>query len=278
MLRIASLLRASFLVFAITFICCRPAIAADTPTTAPTTAPAFSVVAFYHANHDAAHINFIKEANPWFEKLASDHGFAFTSTKDWNNLNAEYLSHVQVVMFLDDSPHDPKQREAFQQYMEHGGGWMGFHVCAFTTDAKEWDWYFNQFLGSGNFHNNTWWPTKATLKVDDPNHPAMAGVANPFTSAVSEWYSWESKLRENPDIDVLASIDPSCFPLGTDPNQSWYKGDYPILWTNKKFKMIYANFGHNYMDYKANVGKSSTFASEDQNKFILNSLLWLGKR
>ena len=66
--------------------------------------------------------------------------------------------------------------------------------------------------------------------------------------------------------------------MGTDPRQSWYKGYYPILWSNKKFKMIYANFGHNYMDYKANVGKSSTFSSPDQDKFIINSLVWLGSR
>ena len=30
------------------------------------------------------------------------------------------------------------------------------------------------------------------------------------------------------------------------------------------------------MDYAANVGKSSTFGSEIQNKFIIDGLLWLG--
>jgi uncharacterized protein len=117
--------------------------------------------------------------------------------------------------------------------------------------------------------------------VEDGGHPAMKGVAGAdgkFTSAMSEWYSWENDLRKNPDIDVLASIDPSSFPLGTDPRQSWYSGYYPILWTNKKFRMVYANFGHNFMDYKKNEGKSSTFASEEQDRFIINSILWLGGR
>lgn len=253
-------------------------IAADVP--APATVPAakFNVVAFYNGTFDLAHINFVHEANARFPKMGDQNGFTYTATRNWGHLNKDFLANCQVVMFLDDSPHDPAQRAAFQQYMENGGGWMGFHVCAFTTNPKEWDWYFNTFLGSGAFRNNTWFPTTAILKVEDKDHPAMKGLSEKFTSAVSEWYSWTNDLTKNPDIDVLASVDPSSFPLGTDPKQSWYEGYYPILWTNKKFKMIYANFGHNAMDYKANIGKSSTFASDAQNKFILNSILWLGSR
>ncbi len=248
----------------------------DAPATAP--AATFHVLAFYNANYDAAHINFVHEANPWFEKMAQQYGFSYDSTRDWQQLNKEKLANVQVVLFLDGAPHGSGERAAFQEYMEHGGGWMGFHVCAFTEKPSEWDWYFSTFLGSGKFHNNTWWPTTAVLKVEAGDHPAMKGLPERFTTAPSEWYSWENDLTKNPDITVLASIDPSSFPVGTDPRQSWYKGYYPILWSNNKFRMIYANFGHNYMDYKANVGKSSTFSSPDQDKFIINSLMWLGSR
>jgi len=238
----------------------------------------FDVVAFYNGTYDAAHINFVHEANVWIPKMGVKYGFTYTATNNWKNLNKAFLANFSVVLFLDDSPHDADERSAFQEYMENGGGWMGFHVCAFSTDAKEWDWYFNKFLGSGMFNNNTWFPTTALLKVEDRNHPSMKGVPEKFISSVSEWYSWTSDLTKNPDIDILASVDPGSFPLGTDPNQSWYKGYYPIIWTNKKFKMLYANFGHNAMDYKADIGKSSTFASEDQNKFIINGILWLGSR
>ena len=266
-------------VFVFTWLLCSvsSAIAADLPTPA-TPAAAIHVVAFYHGVFDLAHINFVHEANRWFPKMGPKYGFSYAATQNWGNLNREFLSKYQVVLFLDDSPHDPDQRAAFRQYMENGGGWMGFHVSAFTTDPKEWDWYYNVFLGSGAFHNNTWFPTTAVLKVEDRNHPAMKGLPAIFTSAVSEWYSWENDLRKNPDIDILASVDPSCFPLGTDPNQSWYSGYYPILWSNRKYRMIYANFGHNAMNYKANIGKSSTFASADQDRFIINSILWLGSR
>jgi hypothetical protein len=48
------------------------------------------------------------------------------------------------------------------------------------------------------------------------------------------------------------------------------------MWTNRNFKMIYANFGHNAMDYANNRPLSSTFASATQNTFLVDSLLWLG--
>ncbi|SCE19765.1 Ricin-type beta-trefoil lectin domain-containing protein [Streptomyces sp. SolWspMP-sol7th] len=93
---------------------------------------------------------------------------------------------------------------------------------------------------------------------------------------MSEWYSWQNDLRQNPAIDILAAMDPSTFPIGTDPNQTWYSGYYPISWTNRDYRMIYNNFGHNAMNYSTNTRLSSTFASARQNTFLLQGLRWLG--
>lgn len=239
-------------------------------------APRFKVIAFYNGTWDAAHINFVKEANQWFPQLAAQYGFSYESTNNWNNLNTNFLKNYQVVLFLDDAPTGAAQRAAFQQYMDNGGAWMGFHVCAFTTNASAWNWYHNTFLGSGNFRTNTWGPTTAVLRCEDRTHPSTQRLPATFTSAVSEWYGWNNDLRNNSNIKILCSIDPVSFPLGTDPNQSWYSGYYPIIWTNRNYKMLYANFGHNAMNYNTNVGLSSTFGSEIQNRFIIDGLLWLG--
>jgi hypothetical protein len=42
--------------------------------------------------------------------------------------------------------------------------------------------------------------------------------------------------------------------------------------------MIYFNMGHNDIDYenKTNKELSSTFSSDEQNKLIVDALLWLG--
>jgi len=199
------------------------------------------------------------------------------SAMNWNLLaDSTALAQYQVVLFLDDAPQQAAQRSRFEAYMRGGGAWMGFHVAAFTTSAQNWPWYYNQFLGSGNFATNTWGPTTATLHTDHRTHPSTGHLPSTFTSSVSEWYSWSRNLRSNPDIDVLASVDPVSFPLGTDPDQSWYSGDYPIVWTNKNYRMLYANFGHNAMDYAKNIPLSSTFASATQNTFLIDGLTWLG--
>ena len=40
--------------------------------------------------------------------------------------------------------------------------------------------------------------------------------------------------------------------------------------------MIYANFGHNAMNYETNTRLSSTFDSPAQNQFMIDGLKWLG--
>lgn len=239
-------------------------------------APRFKVIAFYNGTWDAAHISFVKEANQWFPDIAAQYNFSYEATNNWNNLNAGFLSQYQVVIFLDDLPAGAAQRAAFQQYMQNGGAWMGFHVSAFTTNAGAWSWYHNTFLGTGNFSRNTWGPTSAVLRCEDRTHPSTQRLPATFTSAVSEWYSWSNDLRNNSNIRILASVDPVSLPLGTDPDQTWYSGYYPIIWTNRNYKMLYANFGHNDMNYSNNTPKSSTFGSEIQNRFIIDGLLWLG--
>ncbi|MFE2520160.1 RICIN domain-containing protein [Streptomyces mirabilis] len=243
---------------------------------ASTAATPFKVLALYSGTYDAAHIDFDKEANVWFPQQAAANGFTYTASTNWDLLANGGVNAYQVVLFLDDLPQTSAQRAGFEAYMRGGGGFMGFHVSAFTTDAASWSWYHNTFLGSGNFVSNTWGPTSVTLKVEDRTHAATKNLPATFTSSVSEWYSWSNDLRQNPNIRILASIDPSSFPVGTDPNQSWYSGYYPILWTNTQYKMLYANFGHNAMNYSTNTRLSSTFASATQNQFLLDGLKWLG--
>ena len=243
---------------------------------ASTAATPFKILALYSGTYDAAHIDFDKEANVWFPQQAAANGYTYTSSTNWDLLANGGVNAYQVVLFLDDLPQTAAQRSGFEAYMRGGGGFMGFHVSAFTTNAASWSWYHNTFLGSGNFVSNTWGPTSVTLKVEDHSIPPTAALPATFTSSVSEWYSWSNDLRQNPDIKILASIDPSSFPVGTDPNQSWYSGYYPIIWTNTKYKMLYANFGHNAMNYTTNTRLSSTFASATQNQFLLNGLKWLG--
>ncbi len=253
--------------------------------------PTFHVIAFYTAKNDLAHISFVHEANKWFDSVASKNHFTYDSTNNWNNLNEFFLSKYQVVLFLDTRPDSTDQREAFQKYMENGGAFMGFHFAGFalTPSAypQNWDWYHNDLMGVGQYKGNSWRPVSAILRVEDRQHPATKNLPTTFKSAPSEWYCWEKDIRQNRNIKILLSVDSSGFPLGTGPKpyEIWHSGYYPIAWTNTKYKMIYTNMGHNDMDYERKFSSggdnpvlelSSTFSSEIQNQFIINSLLWLG--
>jgi hypothetical protein len=242
----------------------------------------FKVLAFYTGKHDAAHISFVQEANNWFFQQATLHNFKYDTTRSWNYLTEKNLRDVDVVLFLDSRPDDSVQRIVFQNYMEAGGSWMGFHFAGFalTLSAypQNWDWYHNEFLGSGQYASNTWRPTTAILKKEH-EHPATNGLPKILTAAPNEWYRWQNDLRLNQNIKILLSIDSTSFPLGTGPKayEIWHSGYYPVVWTNKNYRMIYFNMGHNDMDYEtgSNQTLSSTFSSPDQNKLILNSLFWL---
>lgn len=247
--------------------------------------PKFRVIGFYTAKNDRAHISFVHEANRWFANMAAAQGFSYDSTSNWDDLNTQKLAQYEVVLFLDTRPETPAQRAAFQAFMEQGGAWMGFHFAAFaltpSTYPQNWDWYHNQFLGSGSYKSNTWRPTSAVLRVEDRKHKATKHLPTTFKSAPNEWYRWQNDLRQNPDIHILLSIDSTSYPLGTGPkpHEIWHSGYYPVVWTNKKYKMLYLNMGHNDIDYenKTNKELSFTFANEIQNKLILDGLLWLGK-
>ncbi len=250
------------------------------------TSPPFSVIAFYSGKQDAAHISFIQEAHPWFASKAREHGFTYYATNDWSKMQMDTLRKYQVVIFLDARPDSLPYRKAFEHYMQNGGAWLGFHFAAFALTPSDypqnWPWYHNEFIGAGQYVSNTWKPTSAVLRVEGKQLKMMQGLPEKFRSAPNEWYRWEFNVKENPDIRVLLAIDSSSFPLGTGPkpNEIWHSGYYPVAWTNTAYRMVYMNMGHNDMDYAGATHKSlsSTFSSPEQNQFILNMLLWLGKR
>jgi hypothetical protein len=243
-------------------------------------------IAFYTCREDQAHISFVHEANRWFPKMAAANHFTYDSTNNWDNLNEKFLSGYQLVIFLDTRPELPAQRKAFEEYMKKGGGWMGFHFSGFALTPSDfpqnWDWYHNEFLGAGQYLSNTWRPTPAVLRVMDKNHPVVKNLPDTFRVNASEWYRWTNDLRQNPQIDILLAIDSSSFPLGTGPKlyEIWHSGFYPVVWTNKNYRMVYFNMGHNDIDYehKTNKELSQTFGNPLEDKLILDAVQWAGSR
>jgi len=226
--------------------------------------PDFKVLAFYSSGVERDHVDFSKDVRAFFTTLSEEMNFTFDATKDWTNLNDTLLRNYQIVMWINDFPHTEQQRRAFEKYMEHGGGWIGFHVAGYNDKTTRWPWFVD-FLGGAIFYSNSWPPLPARLVVDDPSHPVTKRIPPAFASPANEWYHWEPSPRENKNVRVLVTLDPMNYPLGIKDILTG--GDTPVVWTNTKFKMIYLNMGHG----------DQVMSDYIQNALIGDALLWLGK-
>jgi type 1 glutamine amidotransferase len=179
-------------------------------------------------------------------------------------MNAQRLAGVQVVMWLNESPGDARQRAAFESYMEKGGGWVGFHGAAYNDSSTNWPWFVN-FLGGAVFYGNNWPPLPAWLTVDGGSHPVTQHLPPRFLSPDNEWYSWQPSPRANKDVQVLVTLERSNFPLGLKDTIT--AGDVPAVWTNTKYRMVYINMGHG----------DKILTDLHQNQMFKDALLWVGR-
>jgi uncharacterized protein len=217
------------------------------------------VLAFYSQAAERDHVIFAEQAVQFFAAYAKAHGIEFSPTTDWNDLNATRLQGVQLILWLNDSPHTPSQRAAFENYMEHGGGWMGFHAAAYNDESTGWPWFVN-FLGGAVFYGNNWPPLPALLDVDDRSSSVTRRVSPHFTSPANEWYIWKPTPRANPAVKVLVTLAHSNYPIGL--KDTIEGGDVPVVWSNTRYRMIYMNMGHG----------DKIFMSAEQNRLFEDAL------
>ena len=223
----------------------------------------FRVLAFYSETVEQDHVDFAHQAIPFFQSAGQHDHFEFVSTTNWDDMNAANLAHYQLVLWLDDFPHTPQQRAAFEQYMTHGGGWLGFHIAAYNDSDTHWPWFVD-FLGGSVFYGNNWPPLPATLTVDDKTHPIAKDIPASFVSPSNEWYIWKPSPRLNKDVRVLLTLSPANYPIGLKDVVTG--GDLPVVWTNTRYRMLYMNMGHG----------DRIFTSDTQNRLFEDAIVWLG--
>ena len=232
------------------------------PAHALTAAPSFHALAFFSTTVEEDHVDFAWDAIRFYTKLAAEKGFVFDTTTNWENCS-DRLKNYQVVLWLNDFPHTEEQRNAFRQYMETGGAWLGFHVAGYNDKDTRWPWFVD-FLGGAVFYNNNWPPLPAQMIVNDTRHPATRQLPSHYKAPINEWYGWQPNPRLNKDVRILITLDPANYPLGK--KDIIRSGDIPVVWTNTRYKMLYMNMGHG----------DQNLSSPLQNTLFKNALLWLG--
>ena len=172
------------------------------------------------------------------------------------------LTGYDIVIMPDVAPGSSSDRERFKEYMENGGGWLGFHGAGYNDASTGWDWFKN-FLGGFSFLCNTWPPQPALVEVEGFDHPVTKNLPARYVAPASEFYQWQPDPRSNPDLRILASLARENFPMGL--KDIVFGGDFPVVWTNTKYRMVYINMGHG----------DETFTDATQNLLFINALRWL---
>lgn len=225
-------------------------------------APRFKALIYYTQHAEEAHVQFAEQATTFFKKLNYGDGFVLDITTDFSKYPYEKLKEYNVIIMLSTSPNTKAERDAFEQYMENGGGWVGFHAAAYNDKNTHWPW-FVKFLGGGVFYCNNWPPQPVLVEVDNEEHPVTKNLPASFVAPASEWYQWTPSPRQNKDVEVLLSLSPKNYPLGIKDVVNF--GDFPIVWSNKNYRMIYLNMGHG----------DEEFIDGTQNLLLVNAFRWV---
>lgn len=167
------------------------------------------------------------------KKLGATNGFDVVATEDSLEINKSNLKKFAAVIFLSPTGKvfGPEQEEAFQNYIEQGGGYVGIHAA---TDCEyNWPWYGKL---AGAYFKGHPSQQEAKLIIVNKNHPSTAGLPDTWVRK-DEWYNFKDI---NPDITVLIKIDESSYKGGENG------GDHPMAWYHAYDggRAFYTELGH----------------------------------
>jgi type 1 glutamine amidotransferase len=156
------------------------------------------------------------------------------------------LATVDVVVWLNTSGNNlltGTEQDAFENYIQNGGGFVGFHAATDTYRNQSWPWY-NDLVGAivQTGPNHTSNNFNATMDVVG-SHPAVEHLGTEWNKD-EEYYYWELNggYIFDGNIDLLR--------VRSTGSQS-YDVPRPITWY-KEFdggRSFYTALGHNSGDY-----------------------------
>jgi type 1 glutamine amidotransferase len=186
----------------------------------------FSKTNGYHHASIATGIEAIK-------KLGAENGFEVDTTTDSLMFRKKVLKKYAALIFLSPTGKvfGPEEEKALQEYIRHGGGFVGVHSA---TDCEyNWQWYGDLVGGYFKSHPKQ---QEAKVIVVDKNNPATQGIPDPWTH-FDELYNYK---YYNPDIKVLLKLDETSYTGGANGD------NHPIAWYHEfeGGRSFYTGLGH----------------------------------
>ena len=202
--------------------------------------PAFKALVFSRTTgfrHDS-----IPDGVAAIQKLGVDHDFSVAATEDAALFTDDNLAQYDVVVFLSTTG-DPlgtqPEKDAFQRYIQSGGGFVGIHAAA--DSGYDWPWYGGLV---GTYFRSHPAIQRARVKVEDSAHPSMRTLPRRWTRT-DEWYNYRSNPRGT--VRVLATLDERSYDVGDDGMGP----DHPITWCQDYDggRSWYTGLGHTKESY-----------------------------
>ena len=195
-------------------------------------------------------------------KMGAENGFAVDASEDPNVFTAANLKRYSALIFSstnNEAFQNDAQREAFQNYIQGGGGFVGLHAA--TTTERQWPFFVSTIGGKFVRHPAL---QKFVVVVKDSTHPSTRGLPASF--------EWEDECyfhdSLNPDLHVLLFTDASKL---DDPERgkfasSLIDGSVPLAWTitTGGRRVFYSALGH----------KKETYSNPLLAGHILGGVLW----
>lgn len=153
------------------------------------------------------------------QQLGQQNNFVVDATEDDTLFTDTNLARYAVVVFLSatgDPVSTQPEKDAFQRYIEHGGGFVGIHAA--SDSGYTWPWY-GQLVGT--YFKQHPAEQNALVRIEDPNHPSTKGLPASFTR-FDEWYDFQTNPRGS--VHVLTNVDDSSYTgstMGADHPNTW---------------------------------------------------------
>lgn len=189
------------------------------------------------------HFEHIPHSNAVLADIVRDAGRKSFTTENAAVFNDRDLRHFAVVVLNSASGEfmTAEQQAAFARFVARGGGVVALHAAG--DDSHKEPWYDatiigTTFIGHPNGDDHI---QPARIVVDQPGHPVMAGVTQPWTLS-DEWYSFSGNPAAR-GMTVLARVDEASYRPGAKLAMG---AAHPIMWINPnaKGRVFYSALGH----------------------------------
>tara|TARA_R110002033_G_scaffold169897_3_gene211256 strand:- start:14007 stop:17444 length:3438 start_codon:yes stop_codon:yes gene_type:complete len=155
-------------------------------------------------------------------KMSKEKSFKVIFTEDAEQFNDNELKKYSAVVFLNTTGDvlNNMQQNAFERYIQAGGGYVGIHSA--TDTEYEWPWYGE--LAGAYFLDHPSTPSnvqKGKFTVTQKEHWATKGMPETFERE-DEFYSFKNISSK---INVVLTLDDKSFVGGSNPDyhpMSWY--------------------------------------------------------